>query len=50
MLITGCIPFETNKEKRNLLNQLKEEFGKGLTIRLDGELILYKYFDNSKIN
>lgn len=49
MLVYGSIPFANFKERIRIIKNLKKELGNKVKIYVDGNLVIYKYFDNTKI-
>ncbi|GIN22595.1 hypothetical protein J1TS3_37290 [Siminovitchia fordii] len=50
MFITGCVPFETYRQKNIIIRELREEFGKGLIVNLDDGFVMYRFKEKQKYN
>ncbi|GEM_PF-4614014 len=50
MFITGCVPFNTYRQKNKIIKDLRNEFGKGLIINLDDGFVMYRFKENQKQN
>ncbi|MCM3109958.1 hypothetical protein [Lederbergia lenta] len=49
MLITGSIPYNSLKHRKQLIKELKQEFGIGLIMRFTDDLIIYEYIDRERL-